>query len=157
MISNEKQLAISQLYGLYADAIHRLDANAWSHCWTTDAQWSIASLENPTTPMLIQGRENILQTWQSAMTAFKHVQHMLHSHHIFALNDNKTLLGRSYLSESFHFEGDYIELFGLYQDVFLEVDSQWRFQSRKFSILQLKRAHSVPLYFDYPDLDLLNE
>ncbi len=154
MITIENQLAITQLHGLYADAIHRLDGTAWSSCWAPDAQWSIATLETPTEPMLIEGRDNIVQMWQGAMTVFTQVQHKLHSHHIFESDHDNQLKGRSYLSESFLYEGEHIELFGLYQDTFVEIEKQWLFKTRRFSILQMKKPNSDTLYLNYPDLDV---
>ncbi|MFS0736075.1 nuclear transport factor 2 family protein [Sphingomonas sp. 1P06PA] len=123
----EDRLAIRELIESYADAVVRVDPEAWGATWAEDAVWSMPDYPQfPTTT----GRDNIVALWVEAMKHFPGV--------IFVANpgsieiDGDTAKMRSYTSEVYDQEGVTKRDRGVYEDVCVKRDGKWQFKSRTF-------------------------
>ena len=65
--SAESRIAVSDLVHHYADAVCRRDADQWAGTWAPDAVWELGKGRR------VEGREAILELWNSAMDGFKAV------------------------------------------------------------------------------------
>ncbi|MEM9880086.1 MAG: nuclear transport factor 2 family protein [Pseudomonadota bacterium] len=129
-LTPEMALAVTQLYGQYADAIHRLDAEAWGDTWCSDAKWELPLDGMPP----LEGRDTIVATWSSVMPGFKVVQHMPFAPLLKV--ENGVLCARWTVREQLvKQDGEGEELLGIYDDTHREEDGKLRYQTRRFKVL----------------------
>ena len=117
--------AIEDLVHCYADAVVRRDAAQWASTWTHDATWELGKGRR------VEGRDNIVSLWNSAMDGFVAVVQNV-------VNGTATLdvaagtgSGRWYIIEHWHRgDGSRGILLAYYDDTYRRIDDQWRFASR---------------------------
>jgi len=148
--ANDKvRSAIQILLADYADAIHRVDSEAWSACWTNEATWLIGTLEEPENLFDITGIETMLPAWQQAMTLYTNVQHKVVSHQVW--QEAGVISGRCYVEELMSYDGHEYHLFGVYNDIYQETSAGYRFHKRQFNILQLQKGNENRKIFSHPN------
>ena len=127
--SAENRIAVSDLVHHYADAVVRRDADQWGNTWAPDAVWELGKGRR------VEGREAILDLWNSAMDGFKAVvQHVVN--HGANLDDvSGEGIGRCYIQESWWRADDSKGiLLAYYDDAYTRVDGEWLFASRELVI-----------------------
>jgi ketosteroid isomerase-like protein len=123
----EDELALRNLMGRYADAVNRVDADAWIGTWAEDAIWNL--LGNP-----VSGRDNILALWKQMMSSFEFAL-MLPSSCLFEVDGN-TATGHWYLHEYTRDpEGNASTILSRYVDTYVKQDGQWLYQSRDYGFI----------------------
>ena len=121
------RLAIRERLEAYADAVFRHDPEAWGACWAEDALWDLGRGE-------VRGRAAIVTAWTAAMAGFRFA--------IFPITvgpirvDGDLAEARSFVQEHlFPVEGAPWRTVGQYDDVLVREGGQWRFQSRRYTVL----------------------
>jgi ketosteroid isomerase-like protein len=123
----EDELALRNLMGRYADAVNRVDADAWIGTWAEDAIWNL--LGNP-----VSGRDNILALWKQMMSSFEFAL-MLPGSCLFEIDGN-TATGHWYLHEYTRDpEGNASTILSRYVDTYVKQDGQWFYQSRDYGFI----------------------
>jgi ketosteroid isomerase-like protein len=123
----EDELALRNLMGRYADAVNRVDADAWIATWAEDGIWNL--LGNP-----VSGRDNILALWKQMMSSFEFAL-MLPSSCLFEV-DGETASGHWYLHEYTRDpEGNASTVLSRYLDTYIKQDGQWLYQSRDYGFI----------------------
>ena len=123
----EDELALRNLMGRYADAVNRVDADAWIATWAEDSIWNL--LGNP-----VSGRDNILALWKQMMSSFEFAL-MLPSSCLFEVN-GETASGHWYLHEYTRDpEGNASTVLSRYQDTYIKQDGQWLYKSRDYGFI----------------------
>jgi ketosteroid isomerase-like protein len=123
----EDELALRNLMGRYADAVNRVDAEAWIGTWAEDAIWNL--LGNP-----VSGRDNILALWKQMMSSFEFAL-MLPGSCLFEVDGN-TATGHWYLHEYTRDpEGNASTILSRYVDTYVKQDGQWLYQSRDYGFI----------------------
>jgi ketosteroid isomerase-like protein len=123
----EDELALRNLMGRYADAVNRVDADAWIGTWAEDAIWNL--LGNP-----VSGRDNILALWKQMMSSFEFAL-MLPGSCLFEVDGN-TATGHWYLHEYTRDpEGNASTILSRYVDTYVKQDGQWLYQSRDYGFI----------------------
>ena len=123
----EDRLAIRELVDSYNDAVMRFDGDAWSANWAEDGVWDLGQGQ-------VEGRANILATWQGAMSQFSFVG-------FFASAGPMTIDGDSatatwYQQEFLHGkDGSKRNVTGRYDDEYTKIDGRWYFQKRSYNVL----------------------
>ncbi|MDE2404891.1 MAG: nuclear transport factor 2 family protein [Sphingomonadales bacterium] len=131
----EDRLAIRELLDAYADAVTQRDADAWGATWAEDSTWSMPDYpEFPTQ----HGRANIVALWVEAMKAYPGVMFEAWPGSIAIDGDTATV--RSYTSEVYDQGGTTMRDRGIYDDVCVKIDGQWRFRSRTFRNIHRQHA-----------------
>lgn len=129
-VTPDAAFAVQQLYGKYADALHRGDAAAWGETWCSDARWSLPIDGVPD----MQGRDAIVATWNAVVENLEVVQH-LPLVPLFKM-DGDVLCARWTVRELIvDGTGAGQELLGVYDDTHREEDGMLRYQSRSFKVL----------------------
>ena len=125
--STEDRLAIRELLESYADAVCRVDADAWGATWDEDSVWEL-----PDYPDIgsIRGRENIVAAWKVAMSHYPGVIFIATPGSIEV--DGATARVRSYTSEVYDQNGVTKRDRGRYEDVVVKRNGRWLFQRRVF-------------------------
>ena len=116
---------INDLVHSYADAVVHRNAAQWSSTWANDAVWELGKGRR------VEGRDNILALWNSAMDGFAAVVQNV-------VNGNSTLdvgagtgSGRWYIIEHWQRADDSRGiLLAYYDDTYVCVDDRWLFASR---------------------------
>ena len=127
MNSLEDELGLRNLMGRYADAVNRVDADAWIATWADDSVWNL--LGNPVT-----GKDNILALWQQMMASFEFAL-MLPSSCLFEV-DGDSASGHWYLHEyTRDLQGTASTVLSRYLDTYIRSDGQWLFISRQYSFI----------------------
>jgi ketosteroid isomerase-like protein len=131
----EDRLAIRELLGSYADAVCLVDAQAWGATWADDSAWEL-----PDVPQIgtIAGKENIVATWQAAMTQFPGVVLVSSAGSIEIAGDQASV--RSYTSEVFDKDGRTHRVSGRYEDLVIKRGGKWLFKNRRFKVLHRDEA-----------------
>lgn len=124
----EDELAIRHLVSAYADAVNRRDGDLWASTWARDSIWELRG--NP-----FEGKDNIVNMWQSAMGSFAFVVQLVYQGTIEVEGDRAT--GRWYLAEHLRPEGaeDVIFNIGTYADEYARIDGKWLFTKRSYEVL----------------------
>ena len=123
----EDELALRNLMGRYADAVNRVDADAWIATWAEDGIWNL--LGNP-----VSGRDNILALWKQMMSSFEFAL-MLPSTCLFEV-DGETASGHWYLHEYTRDpEGNASTVLSRYRDTYVKQDGQWLYKSRDYGFI----------------------
>jgi uncharacterized protein (TIGR02246 family) len=121
--------AIRDLVHTYADAVVRRDADQWAATWSTDAVWELGKGRH------VEGREEILALWNTAMDGFKAVvQNVVNS--IATIDEAAgTGSGRCYILEHWNRVDDSRGiLLAYYDDTYTRVDEAWLFASRELVV-----------------------
>ena len=124
----EDRLAIRELFDIYADAVCRVDARAWSQTWAEDAVWEL-----PDYPDLgkVEGREAIVTMWKAAMQQYPGIIFVANAGAIVVTGDTAT--ARSYTSEVFNDSAGVTNRHrGYYDDTLVKRGGDWFFKSRRF-------------------------
>ena len=123
----EDELALRNLMGRYADAVNRVDADAWIATWAEDGIWNL--LGNP-----VSGRDNILALWKQMMSSFEFAL-MLPSTCLFEV-DGETASGHWYLHEYTRDpECNASTVLSRYRDTYVKQDGQWLYKSRDYGFI----------------------
>jgi hypothetical protein len=120
---------ITDLVHHYADAVVHRDAAAWSATWAADAVWELGRGRR------VEGREAILELWNSAMDGFAAVvQNVMNG--TATLDESRgTGTGRWYIIEHWRRVDDTRGiLLAYYDDTYVRVDGSWLFGSRELVI-----------------------
>lgn len=129
----EDRLAIRELVESYNDAVMRHDGEAWSANWAEDGSWTLPG------GGAVDGRANILATWEQAMSRFSFVGFFASAGPIIVDGDRAT--GTWYQQEFLHEKaGVKRNITGLYQDDYVKKDGRWFFQKRIYSILNAEET-----------------
>ena len=124
--SIEDRLAIRELHDSYCDAVLRRDPGDWGALWTEDAVWSLMGTE-------VVGRENIVNLWNGAMSAFDAVSFLGISGSLEVTGD--TASGRYQTHEVLVEKGVTRMAGGRYDDEFRKIEGQWLYSKRVFNIV----------------------
>ncbi|MGB8859964.1 MAG: nuclear transport factor 2 family protein [Ilumatobacteraceae bacterium] len=120
---------IEDLVHSYADAVVRRDAQQWAATWAEDAVWELGKGRR------VEGRDNIVALWTSAMNGFAAVVQNV-------VNGTATLDleagsgdGRWYIIEHWQRADDTRGiLLAYYDDTYVRVDSKWLFAGRELVV-----------------------
>jgi uncharacterized protein (TIGR02246 family) len=123
----EDRLAIRELLEAYADAVCRVDADAWGATWAEDSVWELPDYPEIGT---IRGRANIVAAWTAAMAHYPGIIFIATPGSIEVRGDEALL--RSYTSEVYDSGGVTRRDRGRYEDVVVKQDGRWLFKSRSF-------------------------
>ena len=123
----EDRLAIRELLESYADAVTRLDAEAWAATWAEDAEWSLPDYPEIGTTC---GRAAIKAMWIEAMKHYPGIMFEAWPGSIEV--SGSTAKMRSYTAEVYDQDGVTVRDRGQYEDTCVKVDGAWLFQSRSF-------------------------
>jgi SnoaL-like domain len=121
--------AIRDLVHTYADAVVRRDPDQWAATWAADAVWELGKDRR------VEGRDEILALWNSAMDNFKAVvQNVVNS--IATIDEAAgTGSGRCYILEHWNRADDSRGiLLAYYDDTYVDVDGDWLFASRELVV-----------------------
>ena len=121
--------SIEDLVQTYADAVVNRNAEQWSSTWAADANWELGKGRR------VEGREAILDLWNSAMDGFKAVvQNVVNG--TADLDDAAgTGTGRWYIQEHWCRSDDSRGiLLAYYDDTYIRVDDEWLFASRELVV-----------------------
>lgn len=125
----EDRLAIRELLEVYADAVCRVDADAWGATWAEDAVWAL-----PDYPQIgeIRGRANIVAAWKAAMAGYPGIIFIATPGSIVIDGNQATV--RSYTSEVYDDQATGVTKRdrGRYDDLCVKVNGQWLFKQRIF-------------------------
>ena len=122
----EDRIAIRELHDSYCDAVLRKDPNDWGALWTEDAVWSLMGTE-------VVGRENIVNLWNGAMSAFDAVS-FLGIPGSLEVTGN-TASGRYQTHEILVENGEPRIAGGRYDDEFVKINGQWLYSKRIFNVV----------------------
>lgn len=140
----EAQAAVLQLYGQYADAIHRRDPEDWGDTWCSDARWTLPLVDTPDQPLILEGREAIVQTWSAVIENFPIIQHMPFAPLVRV--DGGEVKARWTVSENLvKADGTADQVLGIYDDLHKVEDGKLRYSDRKFYVLSRR---PTPADFD---------
>lgn len=122
----EDRLAIRELHDSYCDAVLRTDPDDWGALWTEDAVWSLMGTE-------VVGRENIVNLWNGAMSAFDAVSFLGIPGSLEITGDTAT--GRYQTHEVLVENGEPRIAGGRYDDEFVKLDGRWLYTKRIFNVV----------------------
>ncbi|MEO0440107.1 MAG: nuclear transport factor 2 family protein [Pseudomonadota bacterium] len=122
----EDRLAIRELHDSYCDAVLRKDPDDWGALWTEDAVWSLMGTE-------VVGRENIVNLWNGAMSAFDAVSFLGIPGSLEITGDTAT--GCYQTHEILVEKGEPRIAGGRYDDEFVKIDGQWLYSKRIFNVV----------------------
>jgi ketosteroid isomerase-like protein len=125
--TTEDRLAIRELLETYADAVCRVDAEAWGSTWAEDASWELPDYPDIGT---IRGRDNIVAAWKVAMTHYPGIVFIATPGAIEIDGSRATV--RSYTSEVYDRDGVTKRDRGRYEDVVVKQNGRWLFKKRVF-------------------------
>lgn len=135
----EDRLAIRELIESYADAVFRVDADAWAALWAEDGVWTLMGMEH-------QGRERIAGFWRQAMSNFSFTGFFGSPAEIRVEGERAT--GRCYITEVLREKstGNLHRNTGKYDDVYVKRNGRWLFARRDHQLLlnEVQPAKSVP-------------
>ena len=123
----EDRIAIRELLETYADAVCRVDAEAWGSTWAEDGLWEMPDFPGMGT---ITGRTNIVAFWKEAMKHFPGVVFVVTPGSI-VVDGDEARVG-SYASEVYDQNGVTQRDLGRYEDVVVKRGGRWLFKSRRF-------------------------
>ena len=123
----EDRLAIRELLETYADAVCRVDADAWGATWAEDGLWEMPDFPDMGT---ITGKANIVAFWKEAMKVFPGVVFIATPGSIVVNGDEARVV--SYAAEVYDQNGVTQRDLGRYEDVVVKRGGRWLFKSRRF-------------------------
>lgn len=123
----DDRLAIRELLDIYADAVTRVDVEAWGACWAEDGEWSLPDYPEIGTT---HGRPAIVAMWVEAMKAYPGIMFEAWPGSIEI--DGDEAIVRSYTSEVYDQGGATKRDRGRYEDRCIKRDGRWVFASRSF-------------------------
>ncbi len=124
----EDRLAIRELLETYADAVCRVDAEAWGATWAEDGVWELPDYPQVGT---VKGRKQIVEMWKAAMTNFPGIVFVATPGSIEISGDTAKV--RSYNSEVYKdAAGTTKRDRGRYEDVVVKRGGKWLFLKRSF-------------------------
>ncbi len=127
--SADNRIAVSDLVHHYADAVVRRDPEQWAATWAPDAVWELGKGRR------VEGREAILDLWNSAMDGFKAVVQNVVNHGASLDDESGSGIGRCYIQESWWRADDSKGiLLAYYDDAYIRIDGDWLFESRELVI-----------------------
>lgn len=123
----EDRMAIRELLETYADAVCRVDAEAWGSTWAEDGLW-----EMPDYPGMsaISGRANIVAFWKKAMRGFPGLVFTATPGSIVVNGDEARVV--SYTTEVYDQDGVTQRDLGRYEDTLVKRGGLWFFKARRF-------------------------
>ena len=120
---------IRDLVHAYADAVVRRDPEHWSSTWTADAVWELGKGRR------VEGSDNILALWTSAMNGFAAVVQNVVNGTATVDSAAGTGTGRWYIIEHWQRADDSRGiLLAYYDDTYRCVDGAWLFASRELVV-----------------------
>ena len=120
---------INDLVHTYADAVVRRDPAQWSSTWATDAVWELGKGRR------VEGSDNILALWTSAMNGFAAVVQNVVNGTAELDPATGTGSGRWYIIEHWQRADDSRGiLLAYYDDTYRCVDGAWLFASRELVV-----------------------
>lgn len=129
----EDRLAIRELIDSYNDAVMRFDGEAWAANWTEDATWTLPGLGD------VNGKKNVVERWQGAMSAFSFVGFFASAGPIVV--DGDKARGTWYQQEFLHQkDGVKRNITGQYTDDYVKRDGRWFFKKRVYQILNAEET-----------------
>ncbi len=119
---------IEELVHLYSDAVVRRDPAQWAATWAPDAVWEIGKNRR------VEGRDNIVELWTSAMDRFAAVvQNVVNGMATLDLKAG-TGTGRWYIIEHWQRADDSRGiLLAYYDDLYVRLEGKWSFASRELT------------------------
>ena len=123
-----ERLAIRELLEAYADAVCRVDAEAWAATWAEDGVW-----DQPEFPEFgtVRGRDKIVAAWKSAMQRFPGITFLNFVGTIQIEGERANV--RSYTLERYRDAStNTVFEMGCYEDVVIKRDGRWKFLLRRF-------------------------
>ena len=121
--------AINDLQHRYADAVVRRDPDQWVSTWASDATWELGFGRQ------VEGREAILELWNTAMDGFKAVIQNILNGTVDLDDEAGTGTGRWYIIEHWARADDSRGIMlGHYDDRYVKVDGSWLFAGRELTI-----------------------
>ncbi|WP_420452240.1 nuclear transport factor 2 family protein [Ilumatobacter sp.] len=120
---------IADLNHRYADAVVHRDADQWSATWADDAVWELGKGRR------VEGRDAILELWNSAMDGFSAVVQQVVNGTSDLDEDAGTGSGRWHISEHWkRADGSVGILLAHYDDTYTRADAGWCFASRELTV-----------------------
>ena len=131
----EDRLAIRELIEAYADAVTRLDAQAWGATWAEDGTWAMPDYpEFPTQ----HGRDAIVALWVEAMKHYPGIMFEAWPGSIEV--DGSNAIVRCYTSEVYDQEGFHQARSRCFEDICVKKNGEWLFLSRTFRNIHRQQA-----------------
>jgi hypothetical protein len=121
----EDRIALRELVESYNDAVMRFDAEDWGSHWAEDGVWSPGRAE-------VSGREAIVTLWTQIMGGIE-VEGFFASAGPLTIDGDRAT-GRWYQQEFLRSNGIRRAIVGEYDDSYVKVDGQWRFQRRVYKV-----------------------
>lgn len=123
----EDRIAIRELLETYADAVCRVDDEAWGSTWAEDGVW-----EMPDYPGMgaITGRANIVAFWKLAMEGFPGLVFTATPGSIVVDGDEAQVV--SYTTEVYDRDAVTRRDLGRYEDILVKRTGLWFFKARRF-------------------------
>jgi SnoaL-like domain len=131
----EDRIAIRELLDTYADALTREDAGLMTSLWIEDGDWSL--LDYPAVGT-VHGRDNIIARWLGAMDDYRGVMLKAWPGSI-EVEGNEAKV-RCYTSEVFDRHDITFRERGIYDDICIKTDGQWKFKSRSFRTTHAQKS-----------------
>jgi ketosteroid isomerase-like protein len=123
----EDRVAITELNGIYADGVVRMDADTWSSTWAEDAVWDMMGQETG-------GREAIVATWKQALSGLDAVS--FQTMPCMIAIEGHTATARVQTQEILKLkDGTTRHVGGLYEDELARRNGRWVFTKRSFRIV----------------------
>lgn len=117
--------ALRALHDRYADAVNRVDAEAWGALWAEDARWDLMGMK-------VEGRDAIVTLWKGAMAGFSFVGFFSQVGALAVSGDRAE--GRVWTHEMLVDADGERRPLGRYDDQYVKREEAWLFQSRNFSL-----------------------
>jgi len=123
----EDRIAIRELLETYADAVCRVDAEAWRSTWAEDGLWEMLDYPGMGT---ITGRANIVAFWKKAMQGLPGLVFIATPGSIVVTSDEARVV--SYTTEVYDQNGVTQRDLGRYEDILVKRSGRWFFKARRF-------------------------
>lgn len=117
--------ALRALHDSYADAVNRVDAEAWGALWAADAHWDLMGMK-------VDGREAIVALWKGAMAGFEFVGFFSQPGALHAAGDSGE--GRVWTHELLVDAKGERRPLGRYDDRYVKQGGRWLFAERRFTL-----------------------
>jgi hypothetical protein len=138
------ECAIRQLHARYADAVWRLDYEAFGDCFAEDCEWRIGGV-------VLRGRREIVDYNRELFsTKFRRLFITLRTP-LLDVQDGKAS-GRTYFSaQNVMADGSGFAPLGVYYEHFVDQGDRWRFAWRLFQTLYTGPADMSGTFHDQPE------
>jgi len=126
------RLAIADLNHRFGDAITRMDVASCADMFTPDAEIVVTNWDTFT------GRDEIIRSLRELLSGWTGI--VFTNHTGIADVDGDTATGQWYIREfGIKFDEEY-DISGVYHDTYRRDDGAWRFASRRYDTLHIRRA-----------------